>query len=291
MVFVKNLPHGFFEEQLRGFFTQFGTITRLRLGRSKRTLRSRGYAFIEFRYPEVAEIAAEAINNYIMFKRIVKAKFIPPSDIHHDYFKSSVFKIRNEKGEKEFTSTHIIKSKMNVEITNKLMTDDDQKKRLKRIAQKLNKKKKVFADLGIDYDLNNVADKMGVKLKSVEPQTIENLNDTELDDEADETFDPEKFEMDSDDEIENLENSEESEDEAVEELKKQMAIKAAKKVSKEKKVAVEKVEKSLAKKPITRKKTEEKSAATKKVKAVKAVEKKTAGKVVKPVKTKKMKKV
>lgn len=133
---MKNLPHGFFEDQLRGFFTQFGTITRLRLGRSKNTLRSRGYAFIEFRYPEVAEIATEAINNYIMFKRIIKAKYIAPSLIHHDYFKSSIFSVRKENGEKELTSTHILASKMNVANTNKLMTDDDQKKRLKKIAQK-----------------------------------------------------------------------------------------------------------------------------------------------------------
>lgn len=136
MIFVKNLPHGFFEEQLRGFFTQFGSITRLRLGRSKKTLKSRGYAFIEFRYPEVAEIAAEAINNYIMFKRIVKAKYIPPAEIRHDYFKSNIFKVRNAQGQKEFTSTHIMASKMNVEHQNRIRTDDDEAKRLKQVTKK-----------------------------------------------------------------------------------------------------------------------------------------------------------
>ena len=136
MVYVKNLPHGFFEEQLRGFFTQFGSITRLRLGRSKKTLQSRGYAFIEFRYPEVAEIATEAINNYIMFKRIIKAKYIAPSAINYDYFKSSVYKIRKENGEKEWTSSHLMASKLNVDLANKLMTDDDQLKRTKKIASK-----------------------------------------------------------------------------------------------------------------------------------------------------------
>lgn len=136
MIFIKNLPHGFFEEQLRGFFSQFGSITRLRLGRSKKTLNSRGYAFIEFRYPEVAEIAAESINNYLMFKRIIKAKYIPPSEIRHDFFRSSIFKVRIENGKKEFTSNHIQASKMNVEMTNRLMTDDDQKKRKTKIAKK-----------------------------------------------------------------------------------------------------------------------------------------------------------
>ena len=136
MILVKNLPHGFFEAQLRGYFTQYGTITRLRLGRSKKTLKSLGYAFVEFRYLEVAEIAANAINNYIMFKRIIKAKYISPEEIRHDYFKSSVFNIKNADGVKELTSTHILKSKMMVEQTNRLMTDEDEKNRLAKVAQK-----------------------------------------------------------------------------------------------------------------------------------------------------------
>merc|ERR1712106_684617 len=47
VVYVSHVPHGFYEKQMREFFGQFGTVTDLRLGRSKKTGRSCGYAFIE----------------------------------------------------------------------------------------------------------------------------------------------------------------------------------------------------------------------------------------------------
>lgn len=36
MVYVGHIPHGFYEEEMRGYFSQFGTVTRLRLARSKK---------------------------------------------------------------------------------------------------------------------------------------------------------------------------------------------------------------------------------------------------------------
>lgn len=36
------------------------------------TGRSKGYAFIEFEHPEVAKIAAETMNNYLIFDRLLK---------------------------------------------------------------------------------------------------------------------------------------------------------------------------------------------------------------------------
>ena len=38
------------------------------------TGKSRGYGYIEFRDPEVAKIAAETMNNYLMCGRLVKSK-------------------------------------------------------------------------------------------------------------------------------------------------------------------------------------------------------------------------
>lgn len=120
---------------MRGYFSQFGAITRLRLARSPKTLNSKGYAFIEFRYPEVAEIAADAMNNYLMFKNIIKTRFIPPSDIKHDYFRSSVSKVKKD-GEKVFTSKLIEAREIVIQNTNKLMTTEDEQKRITKIAKK-----------------------------------------------------------------------------------------------------------------------------------------------------------
>lgn len=134
-MYIKHLPHGFFEEQLRGYFSQFGAITRLRLSRSSKTLGSKGYAYIEFRYPEVAEIAADAMNNYIMFKNIVKSRYIPPSEIKHDYFRSGVKMVRKD-GQKQLTSKSIEAREFVVKNTNKLMTDEDQQKRVAAVGSK-----------------------------------------------------------------------------------------------------------------------------------------------------------
>ena len=36
VVYVGHIPHGFYETQMRDYFTQFGAVKRLRLARSKK---------------------------------------------------------------------------------------------------------------------------------------------------------------------------------------------------------------------------------------------------------------
>jgi len=36
VVYVGHIPHGFYEEQMRKYFSQFGTVTRLKLARSRK---------------------------------------------------------------------------------------------------------------------------------------------------------------------------------------------------------------------------------------------------------------
>jgi hypothetical protein len=45
-----------------GYFSQFGAVTRVRVSRNKKTARARSYAFLEFGSPDVAAIAAEAMD-------------------------------------------------------------------------------------------------------------------------------------------------------------------------------------------------------------------------------------
>lgn len=54
------------------YFKQFGMVTNVRVIRSKRTGNSKGFAFVEFKEPAVAEIVAETMNNYLMGKRLIK---------------------------------------------------------------------------------------------------------------------------------------------------------------------------------------------------------------------------
>lgn len=58
------------------YFKQFGVVTNARVIRSKRTGRSKGFAFIEFKEPSVGQIVAETMNNYLMGKRLIKGNKI-----------------------------------------------------------------------------------------------------------------------------------------------------------------------------------------------------------------------
>lgn len=96
VVFIKHLPHGFFEEQIRQYFKQFGNVTRIRLARSERSGGSKGFAFVEFEYPEVAKVAANTMDNYLMFQKVIKASYIPPEQQKFNYFKNTVKKVKNK---------------------------------------------------------------------------------------------------------------------------------------------------------------------------------------------------
>ncbi|GAD95502.1 rRNA processing protein gar2 [Paecilomyces variotii No. 5] len=88
-VYVGRIPHGFYEHQMRAYFSQFGEITRLRLSRNRVTGRSKHYAFIEFASSSVAKIVAETMNNYLMYGHILKCKFVPNEQLHPDIWKGA----------------------------------------------------------------------------------------------------------------------------------------------------------------------------------------------------------
>ncbi|XP_076627035.1 MKI67 FHA domain-interacting nucleolar phosphoprotein [Colletes latitarsis] len=86
IVYIGHIPHGFYEDEIKSYFEQFGQVTRVRVARSKKNGRSRGYGYVEFVFPEVAKIAAETMNNYLMCSRLLKATYIPPEEQHLGFF-------------------------------------------------------------------------------------------------------------------------------------------------------------------------------------------------------------
>ena len=60
---------------------------KLRVSRSKKTARSRGYAFLEFAERKVAEIAAKAMNNYLLFGRQLDVHIMENDAVHRETFK------------------------------------------------------------------------------------------------------------------------------------------------------------------------------------------------------------
>ncbi|KAI0552751.1 RNA-binding domain-containing protein [Xylaria curta] len=82
VVYVGRIPRGFYEHQMREYFTQFGQVNRIRMSRNKATGQSKHFAFIEFAELGVAEIVAKTMDNYLLAGHILKVKMVPKSQIH-----------------------------------------------------------------------------------------------------------------------------------------------------------------------------------------------------------------
>ncbi|KAJ8036069.1 MKI67 FHA domain-interacting nucleolar phosphoprotein-like [Holothuria leucospilota] len=144
VVFLKNFPHAFAEAPMKKFFSQFGRIKRLRISRNKKTGYSKGFAYIEFEFAEVAKIVAETMNNYLMFRQIMKCEFVPKEKLHPKTFKGCFRK-----------SFKPMSRGLNIKRTNKCVMAKPAKvcKQLKRKATKEIKKQKMLAEMGIDYEI------------------------------------------------------------------------------------------------------------------------------------------
>lgn len=94
LIYVGHLPHGFYEEEMRKFFGQFGIVTNCRVNRSPRTGASKGFGHIEFVNTEVAKVAAETMNNYLLFRRRLITKYIPPSRQYVNIFRAHAWNKR-----------------------------------------------------------------------------------------------------------------------------------------------------------------------------------------------------
>eukprot|EP00088_Acartia_fossae_P010286 TRINITY_DN15113_c0_g1_i1.p1 TRINITY_DN15113_c0_g1~~TRINITY_DN15113_c0_g1_i1.p1 ORF type:complete len:412 (-),score=138.47 TRINITY_DN15113_c0_g1_i1:55-1266(-) len=144
VVYIGHIPHGFFEKQIREFFSQFGTVTNLRLARSKKTGKSRGFAYVQFKFLTVAQIVAETMNNYLMFDKIMKVRVIPEERVSHRIFAGKV----DPNKPPGLVARRKEKAKMNSE-------DKEAKKdiRVARRKQKVTKMNKALKDLGINYSV------------------------------------------------------------------------------------------------------------------------------------------
>lgn len=85
---LNNIPHGFYEEQMKKYFSQFGKVKNVLLIRSKKTHKSRGFGFVEFLLPQVAKAAAEAMHNYLFFNQVLKCRQMDIQDLPKNLFKT-----------------------------------------------------------------------------------------------------------------------------------------------------------------------------------------------------------
>ncbi|KAJ2984276.1 hypothetical protein NUW58_g6110 [Xylaria curta] len=82
VVYIGRIPKGFYEHQMREYFSQFGQVNKIRMSRNKATGQSKHFAFIEFAEVGVAEIVAKTMDNYLLAGHILKVKMVPKSQVH-----------------------------------------------------------------------------------------------------------------------------------------------------------------------------------------------------------------
>ncbi|XP_052094029.1 MKI67 FHA domain-interacting nucleolar phosphoprotein-like [Mytilus californianus] len=145
VVYLGNIPHGFFEPQMKDFFRQFGKVTRLRLSRSKKSGKGKGYAFIEFHCDEVAKIVAETMNNYLMFERLLKCKYVPKEEQHPTLFKGAQRQFSKPK-------SHLLAIKRH----NTKNQDNKQTSTAKRFLKGHQKRIAALAKVGVKLKIKNV---------------------------------------------------------------------------------------------------------------------------------------
>ena len=86
VVYLGHVPNGFFETEIRNFFSQFGKVRRIKLFRSKKTGNSKGYAYVQFESMDVATVAAEAMDGYLFGDRKLVAHVVSKEKCHSGMF-------------------------------------------------------------------------------------------------------------------------------------------------------------------------------------------------------------
>jgi nucleolar protein 15 len=152
----RRLPHGFFEAQMREYFSQFGDITHLRMARNKLTGRSKHYAFIEFGSGAVAEIVAKTMDKYLLFGHLLQVRRIPAEQVHEKLWKGEGgrFKV-------------MPRNKIEGGMLKRGTTREGWEKRIERETEARNKKAAQLKELGYEFEMPSLRDVKEVPTKEV----------------------------------------------------------------------------------------------------------------------------
>ena len=137
---------GFEEREITVFLNQFGNVKRCRVSRSKKTGRSRGYAFVDFADHEVAKIVAETMSGYFLLEKRLVCHLLPMDKVHELMFARP----------KRPVSKAAMQKKAMLEV-NKRRSVEVLKGITAKLVEREELKRKKLAALGIDYDFPGYA--------------------------------------------------------------------------------------------------------------------------------------
>jgi RNA recognition motif-containing protein len=174
VIYVGHIPEGFAEPQMKKFFGQFGRVTRLRISRSKKTARSKGYAFVEFDEESVAEIVAKTMQGYLLFDKTLVCHMLEKEKQHPMLFKGCRGKIINtqNKRRKKFAETYNDRPTVEVDGQKVPRHTLRQADRRKKSDKKLTS---ILKELGVDYDVSGADEGRGAKSPKAPPKVSPKL--------------------------------------------------------------------------------------------------------------------
>uniref|UniRef100_A0A8H7K7I0 RRM domain-containing protein n=1 Tax=Bionectria ochroleuca TaxID=29856 RepID=A0A8H7K7I0_BIOOC len=126
---------------MKQYFSQFGTVTQIRLSRNKKTGASKHFAFIEFAEASTAEIVAKTMDNYLLFGHILKCKVLPKEQAHDDIFKGA-----NKRFKK------VPWNKIAGKNLEKPLSESSWKKKVTKEQNKRNKSAEVLKKIGYTFE-------------------------------------------------------------------------------------------------------------------------------------------
>jgi nucleolar protein 15 len=160
-IYIGRLPHGFFERQLRAYYSQFGTIKNLRLARNKRTGKSQHHAFIEFASGAVADIVVKTMDKYLLFGHIMQVRRVPAEAVNEKMWKAG----RSVKGGRIMPRNRIERSHLR-----RGAEREKWEQRVEREENRRKEKSEKLKELGYEFEMPKVKKVSSVP---VQPKAIE----------------------------------------------------------------------------------------------------------------------
>lgn len=160
VVYIGRIPHGFYEHQMRAYFSQFGDITNLRLMRSSKTGNSQHHGFIEFASAAVAEIVCKTMDKYLLFGHILQVKRVPAEQVNEKMWRRSGRRARHPAPRNKLEGSQLRRGATR-EVW-EARVEREEKKRLQK-AEKLK-------ELGYEFDMPEIkaVSEVPVKQKAIE---------------------------------------------------------------------------------------------------------------------------
>ena len=156
VIYLGHIPPQMEEHELRKFLSQFGDIAKLKLWRSPKTDRPRGYAFVKFAEGnEVAKIVADTLSGYfVMGKRRLVCNLV--DKVSKDLFKRRRRPIKNVLESKRYWGLKQNRAFENI-VFGKLPdgTPVFKERRQKNVEREEARRAKLAA-MGIDFEFNGV---------------------------------------------------------------------------------------------------------------------------------------